>query len=67
MSKFSKLITNICLESNVQDFTIYNGSLFYKAPTPLSRKVFSKLMQAFNMKCKITAIELDYYVVDFVE
>lgn len=67
MSGFSRLVSNICLESNVQDFQIYNGSLFYKAPVSVSRKLFSNLMQAFDMKCQIKLIELDYYVVDFVE
>ena len=68
MTDFSNKVNAICgeyLESN--QFELFNGSLFYKAPMPVSRKVFSKLMQAFNMKCQIKAIELDYYVVDFIE
>ena len=68
MPEFNDKVNAICgeyLEPN--QFELFNGSLFYKAPMPVSRKVFSKLMQAFDMKCQIKAIELDYYVVDFIE
>lgn len=68
MNDFNDKVNAICgeyLESS--QFEIYNGSLFYTAPMPVSRKVFSQLMQAFDMKCQIKAIELDYYVVDFIE
>jgi hypothetical protein len=68
MSDFSKLVTNICNEYlKPEDYEIFNGSLFYTAPMNVSRKVFSQLMQAFDMKCSIQAIEMDHYVVDFIE
>ena len=68
MPEFNDKVNAICVEYlEPTQFELFNGSLFYRAPMPVSRKVFSKLMQAFNMKCQIKAIELDYYVVDFIE
>jgi len=68
MTDFNNKVNAICGEYlDPTQFEVFNGSLFYKAPMPVSRKIFSKLMQAFNMKCQITAIEMDYYVVDFIE
>ena len=64
---FKYRVNKICGEYlEPSQFELYNGSLFYTAPMPVSRKLFSKLMQAFDMKCQIKAIELDYYVVDFI-
>lgn len=68
MTDFTNKINAICgqyLEPS--QFELYNGSLFYTAPMNVSRKLFSQLMQAFDMKCQINAIELDYYVVDFIK
>ncbi len=68
MTDFNNKVNAICGEYlEPTQFELFNGSLFYKAPMSVSRKVFSKLMQAFDMKCQIKALELDYYVVDFVE
>lgn len=68
MRDYEIKINAICSEYlEKTQFEIFNGSLFYTAPMPVSRKLFSKLMQAFDMKCQIKAIELDYYVVDFIE
>jgi hypothetical protein len=68
MTDFNNKVNAICGEYlEPTQFEIYNGSLFYTAPISVSRKVFSKLMQAFDMKCQIKAIELDYYVVDFIK
>lgn len=67
MRDYESKINAICSEYlEKTQFEIFNGSLFYTAPMPVSRKLFSKLMQAFDMKCQIKAIELDYYVVDFI-
>ena len=68
MTDLNNKVNAICGEYlDPTQFELYNGSLFYKAPMSVSRKVFSKLMQAFDMKCQIKAIELDYYVVDFIK
>jgi hypothetical protein len=51
MTDFNNKVNAICGEYlEPTQFEIYNGSLFYKAPMSVSRKVFSKLMQAFDMK-----------------
>jgi hypothetical protein len=68
MDNFNQVVSEVCTNAGlkVTDFEVYNGSLFYTAPMSVSRKVFSNLMQAFDFKCKISKIEMDTYVVDFV-
>ena len=64
---FESVVIKVCAEYMYpSDFELYNGSLFFTAPEPAARKVFSKLMQAFDKKCAIAKIEMDSYVVDFI-
>lgn len=68
LDNFEVKVNSICSQYLESDkFEVFNGSLFYTAPLSLSRKVFSQLMREFDMRCSIQLIELDYYVVDFVD